>query len=118
MEQAKHEGPKRLVEIPLSSWGKLDAGCAWRQFSKGGFEISIVQQVMDFDAEAVLGVDWSSFPVYDALTKSLKAKHSPLPPFLFLCYRVYSRTATGEDYDFLWRRVLDISASYSQLFSI
>ncbi len=50
---------------------------------------------------AVLGVDWTSWRPYQALAAALAAAASEGPPYVFMNYRVYLRTAEEGDRSFL-----------------
>lgn len=102
--------PPPQVELPR--WGSLDAGCSWREFASGAAAPAIAAEAQAFRADAVLGVDWHSAAAYDALAAATAAAAGGgaaaaggeeegggrggggLPPFLYLNYRVYHRTAS------------------------
>lgn len=82
------------AQVPVPSWGRLDASAPWREFAAGAQRPELLQAVERFGPQVALGVDWSSLQVLEAL-----AAHPPLQrlPFVFLNYRVFSRTAAGEE---------------------
>ena len=66
-------------------WGRLDAGCGWREYAACAGVPTVAAQVAAFGAAAALGVDWHSVGAYDALAAALPA--AALPPFVYLNYR-------------------------------
>ena len=75
-------------QVPLPVWGRLDAGCAWREFAAGAAQPRACSAVAAFCPEVVLGVDWHSVAAYEALSAALAGGGAPpLPPFVYLNYR-------------------------------
>ncbi|KAL4436763.1 hypothetical protein ABPG75_003902 [Micractinium tetrahymenae] len=83
----------RILHVELPVWGRLDAGCAWREFAAGGSAPEVAAAAAAFRPAAVLGVDWHSVGVYEQLQEALPGP----PPFIYLNYRVFHRTATPEE---------------------
>ncbi|KAI7843143.1 hypothetical protein COHA_003314 [Chlorella ohadii] len=113
-----HEAPPlaaQILHIELPTWGRLDAACAWRDFAAGACRPDVAAAVAAFGPTAILGVDWHSVAAYDALVEAL-ARHNgsgssssgsgssagsgiaaAAPPYVFLNYRVYHRTASADE---------------------
>eukprot|EP00887_Chlorella_sp_A99_P008095 scaffold12.g8095.t1 len=111
--EAHREGAAQLIEIPLPLWGRLDAGCAWREFAAGAGAPGVVALVAEFAPDAVLGVDWHSLPAYEALAGGLGAAGVAPPPFCFMNYRIYLRTAEDHHRDTIFQleqRALEVAA--------
>lgn len=85
----------RLMEVEVPSWGRLDAGAPWREYAQGAAQAHVVEAVRQFQPQVVLGVDWSALPAYNAICQQLE--QPPPPPLVFLCYRVFTRTALGAE---------------------
>ncbi len=74
------------MQIELPHWGTLDRSCSWQAFAKGCRQPTIVQRIVDFRPDAVLGVDWSALPAFEALHASLVAEDMQLP-YVYMNYR-------------------------------
>lgn len=86
--------PHTLLQVPLPTWGRLDAGCAWREYAAGVAAPAVAAAVSAFRPDAVLGVDWHSVGAYDALAAAAAATttggssgSSGGLPYIFLNYR-------------------------------
>lgn len=103
-------------QIELPTWGRLDAGCSWREFAAGAGRPDVAAAVAAFRPTAILGVDWHSVAAYDALIEALarcststsrgsstsnssggSAAAAAALPYIFLNYRVYHRTASTDE---------------------
>ncbi|GFR41507.1 hypothetical protein Agub_g2201, partial [Astrephomene gubernaculifera] len=89
-------GVLKIVEVPVSSWHRLDAGAPWREFAAGVLDGAVSEAVRAFAPQVVLAVDWSA----------LQAVRNLLPycggaPYVYLNYRVFTRTAVGEDLELI-----------------
>jgi len=61
------------VSVPRDTWGRLDAGCGWREFAVGaGEDVALVRAIAAFKPDVVLGVDWSSLPCAKSLSESVE----------------------------------------------
>jgi len=69
------------VELPV--WGRLDAGCSWKEFAAGAGAADVAAAAAAFRPAAVLGVDWHSVGAFDRLAGVLPGQ----PPFIYLNYR-------------------------------
>ncbi|KAK9864462.1 hypothetical protein WJX84_004656 [Apatococcus fuscideae] len=96
-----------IAEIELPHWGTLDRSCSWQAFAKGCRQPTIVQRIVDFRPDAVLGVDWSALPAFEALHASLVAEDMQLP-YVYMNYRVYARTALPADAE--WMKGMELRA--------
>lgn len=82
-----------LAQVPLPSWGLLDASCAWREFATGAAQPHVAEAVAAARPHAVLGVDWHSVGAYDSLVAAAAASGRDVgctswpPPFVYLNYR-------------------------------
>lgn len=97
------EGAQQLIQVEVPVWDRLDRASGWSALATQAASDSIVQHVAAFQAEAVLGVDWSSLPAYKALAAALHAKGFPVPPYIYMNYRVYLRTCAPADQEFMQR---------------
>ncbi|CAK0761886.1 hypothetical protein CVIRNUC_002903 [Coccomyxa viridis] len=86
------EGAQELIEVELPEWGSLDASSSWQDFAERCSDGDILERVARFAPEAVLGVDWTSFQPYQRLQQGLEGQKAPIPPYVFLNYRVYARS--------------------------
>ncbi|KAL4423282.1 hypothetical protein ABPG77_004551 [Micractinium sp. CCAP 211/92] len=84
---------QRIMHVELPVWGRLDADCAWREFAAGVGAPEVAAAAAAFSPAAVLGVDWHSVGAYEQLRAALPGP----PPFIYLNYRVYHRTANAEE---------------------
>tara|TARA_B110000977_G_scaffold180808_2_gene240872 strand:- start:18247 stop:20322 length:2076 start_codon:yes stop_codon:yes gene_type:complete len=118
-EGAEYDDPPNLtvieVPVPSETWGRLDAGCGWREFAAGaGSDLDLARTTAAFKPDVVLGVDWHSLPTTKSLSKlveslaaSGKTSASPedgsvtvteakntqlIAPFMYSNFRVFSRT--------------------------
>ncbi len=48
-----------LLQVPVSSWGKLDSSAPWQEFQTGMTDAGLLQAVRDFNADVAMVVDWS-----------------------------------------------------------
>ncbi|GLC36011.1 hypothetical protein PLESTM_000392500 [Pleodorina starrii] len=87
-------GVANIFEVPVSSWHRLDAGAPWREFAAGVTDEAVVAAVASFAPDVVLAVDWSALPAVRNL-----APHCGGAPYVYLNYRVFTRTAVGQDLD-------------------
>ncbi|KAA6428956.1 MAG: hypothetical protein FRX49_01066 [Trebouxia sp. A1-2] len=95
------EGAAHLIEVTVPVWGRLDRLCSWAELAEQSESDAVVEQVASFQPSAILGVDWSSLPVYKALSTALQAKGLHVPPYIYMNYRVYLRTCLSEDAEFM-----------------
>lgn len=97
--------------MPTSRWGRLDAHAPWQDFASGVGQASVSLRIEEFAPEVVLGVDWTSYPAYLELKRHFAAAEGArgLAPYVFLNYRVFSRTASEEDLEVLSRHVCSLS---------
>lgn len=77
-----------MRQVPLSKWGTLDSSCAHAEFAQAFKAAWLVERVRAFDPDAVLGVDWHAAAPFRALSAALAAPR----PFVYLNYRLHSRT--------------------------
>ncbi|CAL8468103.1 g7642 [Coccomyxa elongata] len=91
------EGAAKLFQVELSVWGSLDRSSAWQAFAEGAGSEEVVSAVARFQAGAVLGVDWTSLQAYKNLSAGLQRSAALVPPYVFMNYRVYHRTASAGD---------------------
>jgi len=98
-----------LHSIPLPVWNRLDLECSWKEYALGCGSPFIVNTVVNFKADVVLGVDWHSYQAYQNLSEGLAAffhQQSPfssninIPPYACSNYRVYLRSLSPNDKDF------------------
>ena len=83
-------------------WGRLDTGCSWREYAAGAAHPAAAAAALAFRPDAVLGVDWHSLRPFQALGGVFSAAGEPLPPYIYMNYRVYLRTAAeGEERAFI-----------------
>ncbi len=80
-----------LTQIELATWGTLDRSCGWEAFAAGCSQPGIAERVREFRPDAVLGVDWSSLPAFEALKACLGPDHLNLT-YAYLNYRYAFRT--------------------------
>ena len=73
-------------QVELPTWGTLDRSCSWEAFAEACCQSEVAQQVLKFNPEAVLGVDWSSLPAFERLAASL-ATHGTRLPYIYMNYR-------------------------------
>ena len=71
---ARYDDPPNLtiteVVVPDESWGRLDADCGWKTFAEQiGERVDLHRSIVDFDPDAILGVDWSSLAAARKLSK-------------------------------------------------
>ncbi|KXZ56199.1 hypothetical protein GPECTOR_1g172 [Gonium pectorale] len=85
-------GVYAIAQLPVSSWHRLDAGAPWREYAAGALSDDVAEAVRAFAPQLVLAVDWSSLPAARNLRPACRGA-----PLVFLNYRVFSRTAAGED---------------------
>ncbi|KAG7668203.1 hypothetical protein Ndes2437A_g07333 [Nannochloris sp. 'desiccata'] len=102
-----------LFSVPLPVWNRLDVGCSWKEYALGCGAPSIVNAVVNFEADVVLGVDWHSYQAYlnvhEALVADFYYQKSAsssfplkinIPPYVCSNYRVYLRSLSPNDTDF------------------
>ncbi|GIL92824.1 hypothetical protein Vretifemale_20301, partial [Volvox reticuliferus] len=104
-------GVAKIYEVPVSSWHRLDAGAPWREFAAGAAEEGPGGMVRAFAPDVILAVDWSA----------LQAVRNLLPycngaPYVYLNYRVFTRTATGHDLELI--RGLESAAMEEALLTV
>ena len=75
--------------MELTRWGTLDRSSAWEQFAQGAASAGVGPAAAQLRADAVLGVDWTSFPAYQALSQGLRSQQAVVPPFVFMNYRCH-----------------------------
>ena len=73
------------VELPV--WDSLGRSSAYKAFAEGAGIEAVVSAVARFEAGAVLGVDWTSFQAYRALSAGLQQLAASVPPYVFMNYR-------------------------------
>jgi glycosyltransferase involved in cell wall biosynthesis len=102
-----------LLSIPLPVWNRLDLECSWKKYTLGCGAPYIVNTVVNFRADVVLGVDWHSYQAYQNLHEALEAEFYRrksassaisskvnIPPYACSNYRVYLRSLSPNDKDF------------------
>lgn len=94
------------MQVELARWGALDRGSAWAQFAAGAASASVVAAAAQLGADAVLGVDWTSFPAYQALANSLGSQQAPIPPFVFMNYRCHPGVSLSNCLYSCWYRAM------------
>ncbi|PNH12500.1 hypothetical protein TSOC_000582 [Tetrabaena socialis] len=104
-------GAKSIIEIPVQTWHRLDAGAPWREYAAGVLDEAVGEAVRAFAPEAVLGVDWSALQAARNL-----APYCGGAPYVYLNYRVFTRTATGEDLELV--RSLEAAAMAEALLTV
>ncbi|KAG2442073.1 hypothetical protein HYH02_009864 [Chlamydomonas schloesseri] len=104
-------GAHRIVEVPVSSWHRLDAGAPWREFAAGASDPAVTQAVAAFAPQYVFGVDWSALAAVRAL-----APYTRGAPYVYLNYRVFCRTAAGDDLELV--RGLESAAMAEALLTV
>ena len=70
-------------------WGRLDQLSGWAELAEQAASDAVVEQVAIFQPSAILGVDWSSLPAYQALSTALQAKGLDVPPYVYMNYRYF-----------------------------
>jgi hypothetical protein len=75
------------VTVPV--WGRLDRLSGWAELAEQAALDAVVEQVASFQPSAILGVDWSSLPAYQALSTALQAKGLHVPPYVYMNYRYF-----------------------------
>ena len=86
------------MQVPLSSWGRLDASAPYEEFAEGGSSPQIISYVASFSPAIVMMVDWSALELYRRLKQRARdSKGLSLAPMVNLNYRVFSRTAIGDE---------------------
>jgi hypothetical protein len=71
--------------VPVPTWRRLDAGCAWAEFAVGAEKW--VDTISAFDPEVMVGVDWSSGRVVQSIRARVETLvHTPL---VYLNLRVF-----------------------------
>ncbi len=51
------------LQVPVSTWGRLDASASWQELAEGAAQAQVLQAVEQFKPDVVLGVDWTSLKV-------------------------------------------------------
>ncbi|KAG1669501.1 hypothetical protein FOA52_015668 [Chlamydomonas sp. UWO 241] len=102
-EPGSTQGAVRVVEVPVSSWGRLCAAAPYAEFATGGASPEVATAVAAFAPDVAMGVDWSSLPLYRALAQQLAQQQAAVPPLVYLNYRVFSRTAQGPELELVSR---------------
>jgi hypothetical protein len=92
-----------LLQVPVSSWGRLCAAAPYAEFAAGGASPEVASAVAAFAPDVAMGVDWSSLPLYRALAQQLAQQRAAVPPLTYLNYRVFSRTAQGPELELVSR---------------
>jgi len=83
----------RTVTVPV--WFKLDRSSSWQEYGLGTAQH--VNEVSEFQPDVILGVDWTSRLALESLQRADATQRLGKTPFVFLCFRVFSQTATGDD---------------------
>lgn len=87
--------PHAILDVPLSRWGTLDRGCAWDEFTAFcECDARVADAVAAFTPSAVLCVDFHTVRAWTAVSARLLAAGAPVPPMIWLNFRVYS-TSVG-----------------------
>ena len=73
------------IELPV--WDRLDRSCGWAELAQHAGSSAVLQQVAAFRPDAILGVDWSSLPTYQALAAAFTTHTLPVPPYVYMNYR-------------------------------
>lgn len=85
------------VPVPSASWGTLHNDCAWKEFSDGVVDTSLLQRLLDPTTERlrfdiVFTVDWHAALAWKRICESIKHDCSTCTPlWVFLSYRMFSR---------------------------
>lgn len=95
------EGSQQLIQVEVPVWDRLDRSSGWAELAAQVATPAVMQQVVNFGPAAVLGVDWSSLPAFNALAAVLQAKGFHVPPYIYMNYRIYLRTCLSEDEEFM-----------------
>ena len=87
------------VQVPVSRWGRLDASAPYEEFAEGGSSPQVISYVISFSPAIVMVVDWSALELYRRLKQQVRGDSmGPLSaPMVYLNYRVFSRTAIGDE---------------------
>lgn len=94
-----------VLSIPLTIWSRLDLESSWKEYALGCGAPSIVNAVVNFEADFVLGVDWHSYAAYQNLSDAFQAEflslssfeRKKLPPYACSNYRVYLRSLSHRE---------------------
>ena len=94
-----------FLQVPVSRWGRLDASAPSADYAEGGSTLEVATLVSAFSPGIVMVVDWSGLELYRRLRQRLKddALKVTMAPMVYLNYRVFSRTAVGEDLELVSR---------------
>eukprot|EP00210_Caulerpa_lentillifera_P002207 g2121.t1 len=95
-----HKGATELLEIPVSTWGRLDYSSPWKEFASK-IESTVFRRVCAFEPDVIVTVDWSAFPVYEKLKEQYIANKQMPPPMVWSVYRVFTRTANTTSVEFV-----------------
>lgn len=98
--KAHAEAPHAVIDVPLTTWGRLDRRSGWLEFAAGATDASRVAAVAAFAPEAVLVVDYSGHPAWLALQAALADRGHTVTdaaasaasgiPCVYLNFRVFS----------------------------
>ncbi|KAK9821406.1 hypothetical protein WJX74_010366 [Apatococcus lobatus] len=105
----------QLIEVELPTWGTLDRSCSWEAFAQACGHPDIADRVLAFKPDAALGIDWSSLPAFERLAAAL-AVHDAQLPYIYMNYRVYARTVSGADQQ--WMRSMELKAMETSALTI
>ncbi|KAK9803331.1 hypothetical protein WJX73_003980 [Symbiochloris irregularis] len=93
----KPQGATQLHEVPLPSWGRLDRQSPWQEFAAACTRLGAL--VSGFQPQVVWGVDWTSLHPYYEISGRLHPPEeldSGALPYVFMNYRVFSRSVRRE----------------------
>lgn len=88
-KQLRAPGLRGVVQVRLSSWGRLDRHSDWQAWADGA-AASAAARVRAFAPELVLAVDWTAAHAAQALLPAAGLRAAP--PLVFACFRVFSRS--------------------------
>ena len=83
--------PHAIIDVPLSRWGTLDRACAWDEFTDFcERDARVAGEVAAFAPSVALCVDFHTVRAWTAVSARLLAASAPVPPMIWLNFRVYS----------------------------
>lgn len=88
------------MQIPVSTWGRLDFDSPWKEFSSK-VDSKVFHQVLDFSPDVIIVVDWSAFPVYKKLKAQYIHTRKTAPPLVWNVYRIFTRTADASSLEYV-----------------
>ena len=83
-----------IIDVPLSSWGRLDSRGPWRDLVAGCDAPAVAARVAAFAPDVACAVDFHAVPAWAAIRARLAASGPPPPPLVWLNFRVYSASTS------------------------